>query len=269
MKGGDMSARNDFSAADWVQRRLAELRRQLEQSGELPESSRPLWDRLRRDATQPMPAVDDARMREMAQAAFDGVDIEAEYPAFFDRLIADKTLQGEFLRVMARLEAPPPVESLSPLDSRPPIQIEAAPHGWRIIWQLTAAQIQAAFAWQKRNLAYRDMPAQALTPSRFLLLQSHTEVMGDEAAIALNAHYQAESPDALQLSVSAGWRTARPISLQLQVGWGAYDQTILIVSPGEQSLPAAALDDLLDETGELFRHDLRLILEAHPLEEAR
>ncbi|GAB4159025.1 MAG: hypothetical protein Fur0021_29460 [Candidatus Promineifilaceae bacterium] len=264
-----MSARNDFSTADWVKRRLTELRCQLEQSGELPKSSRPLWDRVRRGAPQPAPAVEDARVQEMARAALDGVDIEATYPAFFDRLIADKTLQGEFLRAMSHLEAQLATESRSPLDSRPPSRIESAPKGWRIIWQLTAAQIQAAFAWQRQNLAYRDMPAQALTPSRFLLLQSHTEVMGDEAAIALNAHYQAESPDALQLSVSTGWRTARPISLQLRVGWGAYDQTILITTPGEQPLPAAALDDLLDETGEHFQHDLRLILEAHPLEAAR
>lgn len=258
-----MSASDNFSGADWVKRRLAELRQQLGQSGDLPEPARQLWERLRGEP--PPSEVDDASMREIAQAALNGMDIEASYPVFFDMLVADKRLQAEFLRVMAALEEQNQADS-APAASRPPRHIEATANGWRVIWELTAAQIQAAFEWQKPGRAYRDMPAYAPTPSHFLLLQSRTDVMGDEVAVALNAAYQAESPDALQLSVSVGAQTTRPMSMQAQVRWGAYDQTVVITGTGDHPLPAAALADLLDETGEQFRHDLRLTLAARPRE---
>lgn len=201
----------------------------------------------------------------MTQAALDGVDIEADHPVFFDMLVADETLQAEFLRIMVSLEGQRQAESPSPLASRPPEQIETAANGWRIIWQLTAAQIQLVFNWQRQRLAYRDMQPQALTASRFLLLQSRTEVMGAEVAIALNAHYQVESPDTLQLSVSIGSQMTRPMSIQVRVAWGTYDQTIVVTGSGYHPLPAASLDELLDETGEYFQHGLRLTLEARLL----
>lgn len=257
-----MSAGNDFSAADWVKRRLAELHHQLAQSGDLPESARQLWNRVKGELPQPAPLVDEARVREIAQATLDGIDIEADYPVFFDMLVADEKLQAEFLRVMTSLEDQRQGEP--PLSARPPAQIEIAAHGWRIIWQLTAVQIQAAFDWQRQSLAYRDMQL-AVTPARFLLLQSRTEVSGDEVAVALTARYQAESPDMLQLSVSVGSHTDSPMVMQVQVGWGAYAQAVIVAGGQEQPLPAAPLVELLDETGEYFRHDLRLTLEAHPL----
>ena len=250
----------DYPAADWTQRELAELYERLEQSGAMPASARRLLAQIRRELPASTSPTDEDTIREIAQAALWGLDIDTLHPAFFARMLEDKTLQTQFLASLEELEAKETQNTdPSPLDSLPPRHANATPGGWRIVWQQTIAQVQAAFDWQARGLAYRDM-RDALEAPRFLLFQSRTHMQENDLALALHAYQEDESPDYLRLSISVGISGDAPAPLQARLTWGNFDQTVVIQGPAEVFYRPLLLADVLDDQAH-FLHDLRLSLE--------
>lgn len=185
--------------------------------------------------------------------AHKGIDITQEYPAFYEKLLHNAQLRQLFLDAL-EISDPADVE-------QPPVpsvlQVASTPH-WRVVWQRTAAQLQAIF-----------MPPPAAQPSRadtadtqdetFILLHSESEVEHIFAQITLTAGRKLEDETHLHLTLFV--ESFFPYHFQASLTWGHYQETISLTANIPAVFSPVPLSTILSEDGETFVSGLDLSLE--------
>jgi hypothetical protein len=98
------TTRNEILSPDRAQRKLATLRRQLQEPGGWPATANHLLSRLSRAANPRLAAEDWHIINVVAGEALKGVEISRRYPGFFRRMRQEQELREAFLEALAELE---------------------------------------------------------------------------------------------------------------------------------------------------------------------
>ncbi|MBK8984479.1 MAG: hypothetical protein IPM39_00115 [Chloroflexi bacterium] len=263
---------HDASLSDWVQQKLAFLRRCAVDSQEWPETADHLLMVLAQ--VTPLPEANEGDMEMLSLVVNDmlaGVDVGERYPAFYERMIADVSLYQMFLDAVAMLTAdgreellpvPPTTESeLAFLKKAPdphPVVARSTPDTWSVTWKLLAARMQQLL-FPTPNLAWRgDGP---LWEDESIVLLHDVVTIGEQhIETLLEAIKPVAEPDVLRLQVTAVGENEMP-PLQVFLSWGAYRATTLLNAYGCAYFAPIALDDLVDDAGNLQIEALQLVME--------
>ncbi len=258
--------------SEWVKRQLVELRRQLEEDREWPNTADQLLQHLI-EPDQPATAEDEDMLSLVVDDALQGVDIIKQYPAFYRKLLNNSELRQAFLDALDLLERSetgeltplpemsPPDLSFLKADSAPnPIIEHFSPEKWRVTWRLL--QDQLANLFMPSNLVYRSDPLD-LEDNGTVLLRSQVDVDGTQIDLFLEAIRRVDEPNRLYLSLSTTSLTSTQLpAVQAHLQWGAFQQTVVIDQYGRARFQPLPLTAVLDETTQTFQDDLQLILES-------
>ncbi len=252
---------------------ISQLRARLEAASEWPATANPLLDLV----GSPVPAMDISEVDEemlslVVDDALKGVDIQKQYPQYFQRLLKEPALRDAFLEVMdlAQDEDPSPFRETTSLEKMPFIPvppprpvIQRSPAGWRATWNQSIAQLNAIFLSSGAEAVFRG--AVDLEDPWFILLRDQVDLDGAQLQVFLEAAQEGEKPDELQLALAVVVNT-QPLDqwppLLASLHWGNYAETVSISSDGRAAFPAASFHQILNETGASFLADLALTLES-------
>lgn len=270
-----MSHSSDDALSDWVHRKLAALRTQLEQTGRLPETAEELLRQLLpSNQLPPVATEEDFEMLSLIISdTLQGVDIPTRYPSFYNKLLTNSELREAFLDALTILEQP---ELLEPLPATPdrdltflktasarPLIGQPAPGQWRVTWRQTIAQLQALFS--PPEWAYRS-EENFLEDDYITLLRSEVLVEQNHFDVLLSAVRSAENPDFLNLQLTIALSTSQATtgdfsSLVARVQWGNYNETGVIDKNGQAAFPRLPFSMILSGPEPIFTSDLEFSLE--------
>jgi hypothetical protein len=273
-----MDRRNDSRpVSDWIKEKLAALREQLEVAEEWPSTA----DHLLQHITEPGQTIttgDEDMLSLVVDDALKGVDITSQYPAFYQKLLADAELRQAFLDALDLLERsaagqlsdppplpPPDLSFLNKPASPQPVVERTASQGWRATWRLLQAELAQLF--RPSDLVYRSGYSN-LDDEGIILLRSQVTAANNQLDMFLEAVRPAAEPDQLHLYLSVTSLTERKLPpLRASLQWGGRgrergrEQTAVIDQYGRARFQPIPLTTLLDETTQTFLSDLQLTLE--------
>lgn len=262
---------NHDQLSEWLKRRLAELRKQLEQ-GQWPDAADQLLLHLTQSG-QPMTAEDEEMLSLVVNDALQGIDIIRQYPAFYRKLLANAELRQAFLDALDLLERRDAGE-LTPLPEMPPPDLSFlktavtpkpliehfSPEKWRVTWHLL--QDHLANLFMPSNLVYRS-DSLDLEDNGIVLLRSQVDVDGTQIDLFLEAIRHVDEPNHFYLYLSTtSLSNIQLPAIQAHLQWGAFQQTVEIDQYGRARFQPLPLTAVLDETTQTFHNDLQLILES-------
>jgi hypothetical protein len=276
----------DSGQSPWSSPWIAELRRQLEETGVWPAAA----DRLLIEvipALPPKPDVEPALAQALAEIAsmeenvmlsvvvndaLAGVDVATRYPTLYHALLVDKELHEAFLEVVAllsteqkaapRAAAPSPATTPLPFLSSPPAPAIKFldPKRWHAAWQLLRGYLEPRLSAPTLAPGYRRT-SNLLEDDVVNLLRS-TFVVGEiQLQLTLNAIRPATEPDVVHLQGTLAAATDPLPDMQVTIEWGNYRQTAIPDRYGRFIFPSLSLDQIQDEAGRLTAGELQLRLE--------
>jgi hypothetical protein len=263
-------------SADWVREKLAALRASLESGEGWPDSADRLLDDLlaAEQAYAPLSDEEVVLLSLVIGDALQGVDVAAQYPHFYEKLLQNKALRDAFLDGLALLDegellAPrgtvPSAAEVAPLDFlRTPVStgvVEVDESGW---WRVQWLQLKGALerllspAAPLAGMAWRSGEGMMDEGYR-TLLRSEAAVGGQTIHIALDGRQPVEKPDVLELSLMVaadGDEEVGPLRARLE--WGEYGDSAVLDGMGMAMFEPVPLA-LVWEEG--VTADLQLVVE--------
>lgn len=266
----------DNLTPDWVERKLAELRRALAEGKAPPAASGRLLDDLYGPAPD-MPAEElQSMLTLLVDEARQGVDITRRYPELYRALVRHPALHQTFvesLEILDESEDPawnplpgPPSRDLSFLHELEPAGLvqQVEPNRWRISWRRSAQELARLFRPGALAPILRgDLDDWDEEDDRRTLLRQLATVDGLELDVLLETAEPAEDTRELPLFLTVtrgGGQTARP-TLTAVVSWGDYQASAVLDQDGSAVLPPAPLDAVYDAELAEFKDGLRLVLD--------
>jgi hypothetical protein len=221
-------------------------------------------------ATPAEETEDDVMLVLLVQDALRSVDVPRKYPKAYRRLLANGRLRQNFLDLLTALDPnqpsampPMPKPDLSFLHTAvsPQPTIRHTPSGWQVAWQLLSDYLTRCFP-ASLSPVYRSAYDSLLDEQSVILLEDEFTIARSQLNVLLEVNLAVESPDmpTLLLSVAA-MSGAEPPPLQAKVTWGSYQATAVLDAYGQASFPPLEVATVLDESGQSFSADLRLLLE--------
>jgi|APSaa5957512622_1039677.scaffolds.fasta_scaffold42433_2 hypothetical protein len=222
-----------------------------------------------------VPRGEDEMLALFAEEAHRGVNIEAQYPTFYRKLLQNADVRQAFTDLLDALEQE---EQLThPLPQKPNIDLRflrtqsprshlewLAPEHWRIGWQHTFEKLCQIFS--PSELAYR-LDAVAIEDPWFTLLREDFEIAPIVYSIVLDCNLATGANETLtpylNLAVTLGTEQPRPaFPLQARLQWGNYDASITLDEAGRVRLPDIPLDAAFDAELNPIEVDFNFTLEA-------
>ncbi len=259
--------------ADWIQRKLAALRRKEEDTDSWP----PTADQLVLDlALQGQaPAIeenDDDMLSIVVDDALAGHDIAKLYPTFFAKMIANPRLYAAFIDTVEMLEADqndkltplpdPPSRDLHFLQARPaytPQISHSKKDGWRITWELLQNQLHELF-FPNPDGVYR-YGRSLLEDESLILIHDEVTMAGQSLVLLLEAVWPVAEPEILRLQIMIVTEQTIDSIIQAQIKWGQYTAKADLDAYGRARFPDTPLNAIMDADGRLHNNSLQLILE--------
>ena len=273
-----MSSTDDSASLDRERAILGSWRAQIEQGRDWPASADRLWSQLAQSTSAASSAEEEHELLSLiVNDALKDIDVSTRYPEFFRRLLADEDLRQAFLEALELMESDladdqefiPQASELSFLraKSSQPIIQRPSQNQWRVIWQQTIDQLQTIFfpPHLAPEPAYRH--TENFEDAWFTLFRSDVEVNHTQLAVSLEAAWQSDAPDALNVQLAIGI-TADPVEsaapfldLRAMLDWGDYSTTVVVGQRGRASFPPIPLTAILDEINQRITSNLSLSLE--------
>jgi hypothetical protein len=275
----------------WASHKLSELRRQLQESGEWPETGNQLLtDLMQMTSSNLLTSLvgDDDMLSIVVSDALTGIDVAKKYPAFYSQMLVDEELREAFLDTLELLEqskagelseylGPKTVnlEFLKEIRHKPIVE-KSAKEKWLITWRRTIEQLQNNFfiATLQPGEVYRS--GDIFMEERYInLLQDQVEIEKQLFEIRLDALQSINAPDYLDLMMvifsaqevghqEMGEQESdqRPVTsrFKAEISWGDYRQTAGINEYGLAKFPPLEVNRIFAPTGKLL-HSLEFRLE--------
>jgi hypothetical protein len=243
-----------------------------------PRGEQKLWDDLLRlSAAAHNASEDEELLPVVVSAAFNGVDIAEQFPAFYQKMFANRRLQEAFLDALRTLEDEHAAPSAGLLERLPqlsdPLERLAhtlvekfSPDHLRITWFQGIAQLQAIFFPASPDMVYRSEET-SLEDLSLPVLRSQARLDDRVAVVELHMLQKLETPELLypttvvMLQAPDG-RPQPPVpGIPLRLAWGGYQAEAETDADGRACFPALPLSEILDATGEQIVAPLALSLE--------
>ncbi|HNB51142.1 MAG TPA: hypothetical protein PK530_04335, partial [Anaerolineales bacterium] len=174
--------------------------------------------------------------------ALHGIDIQKQYPAFYQKLTVDGALRDAFLEIMEMVSeedlepAPLPLSIFEKL----PFLATPAPHRtfealtgpWRLTWQQTVAQLNALFLSRTVELASRADTT--LDDPWYILIRDQVDLANVSYNIFLEAAQQDDVAEELQLALALAVHapsTETLLPIKATLTWGTYHEQMTISVP--------------------------------------
>ncbi len=258
---------------DWVEDKLAALRKKLEQNENWPERANLLLADLNQPAQLSFVGEVDYQMLSLVvNDALAGVDITAQYPNFYRKLLADAELRQTFLDALAILSGDEAEEQellpeefsrdlsfLQTAVSPPPTIQQPLSDKWQAVWHLLAEQLNQKF-FQSFQPVYRS--SDLLEDNSIVLLRNDFAAGDRQYDVILEAASLFDTPEQLQLTLLVTPLSDEPLpSMKAGLKWGDVLLTAVPDPYGRAQFPLLPLDTILDEAGNHILSDLHLSLE--------
>lgn len=252
-----------------TEQKLAFYRAQLENTDHWPEKVVVLLHQVSRKTHTPLTERDQEVLSLVIHDALQGLDIQKQYPAFYQRLVHESHLREAFLDIlaMAQAETEPTLESASlptPSFVPPPPQsplLQRLADRWKITWHQNIAQLNALFLAPGLEPTYRGEAN--LEDPWFVLVRDQVNLDETQFLVFLEAAQQGEKPDELQLAMNVSLHGLTPLNpppLSAHLHWGTYAESMTITQ-GRATFPPVPLFDILNDSMTAFQADLYLTLE--------
>lgn len=269
---------NQGSPGGPIDDRLNAIRKELKDSGKLPEPANRLWFHLAKDEPDKPDQGDDVMLSVVIDDAMDGVDITERYPEFYRRMLQNPKMFQEFLDALELLEADRvgtledvpalavAVQEKRPKDTEPEIILNG-PRAWIARWMQGVDQLSSIFMdfgpvlqpEYRRGLGMLDEHPMSL-------ISSHLSVENTDLGVRLTAALS-DDPDSMDLQLMVALldddsEAVRSNSLEASIQWGDYYQTSSIDEEGRAFFPPLPISAIMDNSGESVNTELLLML--HP-----
>jgi len=260
--------------SNWTRQKLDSLRKLLADSPDkLPDKANQLASHLSPPQDRVESETDENMLSIIVNDALAGVDITTRYPTFYNHILAHARLRRAFLDALDILDSDAAGE-LEPLpqkasrdlsflqtaaSSHPTIK-QTTPTKWRASWQLFVGLMNQRF-FPQPQLVYR-MTEEAMAGDDIILLRSNFQVGDEELDVLLEASTPIEELGILQLSILAAAPGQLQPSLQANIKWGSYNETVQLDQRGQAQFPPVAINEIYDEARQTIKTDLHLNLAA-------
>jgi len=271
-----MSKEKDVLPSDWVQKKMASLRQQLQEPGNWPVTADALFLHL---VQPPQPVTDKGDIEEMMSLvvndALAGIDIAERYPEFYAKMLSDTQFYQAFLDILNLLEAdyqgelsalPQPADRNlhflnQPSPLRPVIEQEKLGE-WHITWRLLSEHLQSWF-FTTPEPAYRSGD-RLLEDDSTTLIQELVQIGDQSMDVLLEAVRPVNRPDMMHLNVLAVIHDDQSLKIRANIRWGSYTAMSKFNIYGRAAFPPFLLDKILDESGQFISSDLEFHIEMLP-----
>lgn len=265
--------RSNLTLAVELNQKITNFRAHLEKTGARPERADELLRKVTgKTQSQELTEADQEMLTLVINDTLRGVDIQKQYPAFYQRLTEDAALRDAFLDIleMAQEEnaktttTPRPTSKTLPfLSDRPEgAALRQFAGRWQANWHQSIAQLNAIFLTHGPEPVYRGDAY--LEDPWFVLVRDQIEAAGSQLHVFLEATQEGEQPDELQLAVTVNIQAQPPetsLALFASLEWGTYAETVSIGPQGRAAFPPVPLVKILNEQMTSFVADLLLTLE--------
>ncbi len=207
--------------------------------------------------------------------AFQGIDIESQYPDFYRKMMSNELLHEAFLDMLMLLAEHPesvPVTAVpSPDTTQSPfanLQIKwPKPHQWQLIWEQTTQQLALAFGFTPSEQLLRTRDDTIFYEDDwYSLFHGDIDIEEQHYHVTLEGTRRLEASGELDIvlmvMISADTTVPAPSqSLLATLTWGSYTEAIDVTPNQPINFPPIQLQTVVDMDEKRFKEKLLFNLE--------